>query len=92
MNGAPDGSGYQHDGYANTLHVVVGCSSSLIRRPALPVPGRSWDMFKPPAASMAGLDLQTRVILAYDTVFTLFVGGLAVLLVGYLITSRHIGS
>lgn len=49
-------------------------------------------MLRPPAGSMLGIDIQTRVILAYDTVFTLFLGGVAVLLVAYIVTSRHVGS
>jgi|GEM_PF-6670364 len=49
-------------------------------------------MFVPPASTMAHLDLQTRVMLPYDVVFTLFVGGLAVMLVAYLVASRHVGS
>lgn len=49
-------------------------------------------MFVPPASTMAALDLQTRVRLPYDVVFTLFVGGLAVLLVAYFVARRHVGS
>lgn len=38
---------------------------------------------------MAGLDLQTRIMLAYDTVFTLFIGGVAVLALAYVVAKRH---